>query len=77
MRRIVRPVREFYVRIRKEHRPFQGKTKVTAVKGRMIWDICKPQNEKIARQTQYRLARILILDLYDSSKVTDRMIPPK
>ena len=37
------------------------------VKGR-IWYILKEKNEKIAHKTQYRLARIFILGLYDSPK---------
>ena len=45
------------------------KKKLRGVKGR-IWEIFfEAKNEKIACKTQYRLARISILDSYDSSVV--------
>ena len=49
--------------------PFKAKKKLRGVKGR-IWDIfSKSKNSKIVCKTQYRLARISILDSYDSSVV--------
>ena len=56
-----------YIRFPNKNRPFPGRKKVTVVKV-WIWNIFKAKNEKIACKSLYRLARILSIDLYDSSE---------
>ena len=59
-----------YVRIRKKNRPFQGKKKsYGGSKVGFGTFFSKSKNAKIVCKTQYRLARISILDSYDSSVV--------